>query len=631
MIKDIKKKNDSINVANEKIDKLREIFPDCFNSNGDFDIINFQNNISKNINITKEGYGLNFLGKNYAKVIASYDSETILVPDEKNNNEQMNKNSKNIYITGDNIDALKHLEKSYSNKIKCIYIDPPYNTGTDGFGYNDKFNFSIERLMDILDVSEDEAKRVFDMTNSKSNSHSAWLTFMYPRIRIAKSLLSDLGVLFISIDEHELSNCLKLTETLFGDENIDVLIWRKNGKQGNTKQINRFKNSHEYVIVAYKNKNATTLGKTKLKPKWNGMANPDKDPRGNWMSGNISNDEEKSREDSPNYYSVTTPSGKVYTREWYIPKEEFEALANDYMINEDGEKVSRIHYPSDGAGVPRIKRFENELQEFYFDSIIDEMGTFTETKDDLKDLFDGVDIFSTPKPVKMIMELIRVSTDENDIILDFFSGSSATAHAVMNLNAETNSNRKFIMVQWDEKFNQEDEAYKIGYRTIDEVGRERIRRAGKKIKEETNADIDYGFKNYYIKDLNKNTLDKLEKFEPNWIDQDKSIIDEFGVNSVLTTWMNIDGYGLSDFYDRLQLDNYEAYKCDNTIYLINPNLSDKSIKCLIEKYENDESFDCNRIVLFGYSFDLNEIQTLKDNLKQVKNIKNINVDLITRY
>lgn len=630
MIKEIKQKNDNINVVDEKIAKLKEMFPNCFDNNGNFDILNFENDISS-FNITKEGYELNFLGKNYAKVIASLESETILVPDKENNKKEINKNSKNIYITGDNIDALKHLEKSYSNRIKCIYIDPPYNTGNDGFGYNDKFNYSVEKLIDILDISEEEAKRIFDMTNSESNSHSAWLTFMYPRIYIAKSLLSDLGVLLISIDEHELSNCLKLAEMIFGDENIDVLIWRKNGKQGNTKQINRFKNSHEYIIVAYKNKNVTTLGKTKLKPKWNGMSNPDKDPRGNWMSGNISNDEEKSRYDSPNYYSVTTPSGKVYTREWYFPKEEFEALANDYLVNEDGEKVSRIYYPSNGSGVPRIKRFENELQEFYFDSIIDEMGTFTDAKDELKELFDGIDIFSTPKPVKMLMELIRVSTREDDIILDFFSGSSATAHAVMKLNAEDNGNRKFVMVQWDEKFKEDDEAYKVGYKTIDEVGRERIRRAAKKIKEETNADIDYGFKNYYIKDVDQNTLDKLEKFEANWIDQDKTILDEFGANSVLTTWMNYDGYGLSDCYEIIELENYKAYKCNNTIYLINPNISDKSIKCLIEKYEKEDSFDCNRIVLFGYSFNLNEIQTLKDNLKQVKNIKNINVDLITRY
>lgn len=187
------------------------------------------------------------------------------------------------------------------------------------------------------------------------------------------------------------------------------------------------------------------------------------------------------------------------------------------------------------------------------------------------------------------------------------------------------------MVQLPELCDTKSEAYKNGYRTIDEIGQERIRRAARKIKEETNADIDYGFKHYIIKDVNKNTLDKLEKFEPNYVISDGSILDEFGINAVLTTWMNEDGYGLTDKYEKLELEDYIAYKCQNTIYLLNWNISDLFIKALIEKYEKEENFDCNRIVMFGYSFTLNEIQTLKDNLQQVKNIKGINVEVITRY
>ena len=173
--------------------------------------------------------------------------------------------------------------------------------------------------------------------------------------------------------------------------------------------------------------------------------------------------------------------------------------------------------------------------------------------------------------------------------------------------------------------------YQMGFKSIDEFGQERIRRAAKKIKEETNADIDYGFKHYTIKDVNKNTLDKLEKFEPNYVISDGGILDEFGINAVLTTWINEDGYGLTDKYEKLELEDYTAYKCQNTIYLLNWNISDLFIKALIEKYEKEENFDCNRIVMFGYSFTLNEIQTLKDNLQQVKNIKGINVEVITRY
>ena len=220
MIKDILDNNKNMDPNREKILKLKELFPSCFNDKGDLDLVNFQNEISKNIQIIKEGYGLNFLGKNYAKYVASLDTETILVPDEENNSKEENKNSENIYISGDNIDALKHLVKSYSGQIKCIYIDPPYNTGSDGFVYNDKFNLTVEKLVDILDINEEEARRINNMTNNKSSSHSAWLTFMYPRLYLARQLLKDNGVIFISIDDNEQANLKLLCDNIFGEENF---------------------------------------------------------------------------------------------------------------------------------------------------------------------------------------------------------------------------------------------------------------------------------------------------------------------------------------------------------------------------------------------------------------------------
>ena len=173
MIRNIVDNNKNVNVNADKIKKLKNLFPNCFNSNGEFDISVFEEELKTNTSVVKEGYGLNFLGKNYAKYVASLDTETILVPDEANNSKDENKNSENIYISGDNIDALKHLVKSYTGQIKCIYIDPPYNTGSDGFVYNDKFNLSIEKLIEVLDINEYEAKRINSMTNTKSNSHSA--------------------------------------------------------------------------------------------------------------------------------------------------------------------------------------------------------------------------------------------------------------------------------------------------------------------------------------------------------------------------------------------------------------------------------------------------------------------------
>ena len=632
MIKNIIENNKNADINTNKINKLKELFPNCFNSNGEFDISVFEEELKSNTSIVKEGYGLNFLGKNYAKYISSLDTETILVPDEENNKKEENKNSENIYISGDNIDALKHLVKSYTGQIKCIYIDPPYNTGSDGFVYNDKFNLTIEKLVDILDINEEEAKRIYSMTNTKSSSHSAWLTFMYPRLYLARQLLKDDGVIFISIDDFEISQLKLLCDNIFGEEQNDVMIWRKSGvgRDGKMKNTTTFRKDHEYIIVCFKN--IQMLNKIKELPNFvNEYGNPDDDPRGPYKAGSISNKEEASNPNHPNYYSVVSPNGRVFTRQFDFSKEEFDKLNSDYLVNSNGEKVSRIYWGKDNNSVPSSKIFINEEREITPYSILLNKGTTTEGSKEATKLFSFDMSEMRPKPTELIKTLIQLSTGDDSIVLDFFSGTSTTAEAVMKLNAKYNANLKYIMVQLPELCDTKSEAHKSGYKTIDEIGQERIRRAAKKIKEETNADIDYGFKHYTIKDVNTNTLDKLEKFEPNYVISDGSILDEFGINAVLTTWINEDGYGLTDNYEKLELEDYTAYKCRNTIYLLNWNISDLFIKALIEKYEKEENFDCNRIVMFGYSFTLNEIQTLKDNLQQVKNIKGINVEVITRY
>ena len=328
----------------------------------------------------------------------------------------------NFLIEGDNLHSLYLLEKTHRVRVDFIYIDPPYNTGGEDFIYNDKI-----------------------VNKEDSYKHSKWLSFMNERIAIAQRLLSDDGCMFISIDEHEMAQLMLLCQEVFGEANVEVLVWRKNGKQGNTKIIHRIKNTHEYIIVVYKNKEITKFNKMKLLPAWQNTGNPDNDPRGNWMSGNISKEENKSRMDSPNYYSVTTPSGKVVTREWFIPKEEYEKLANDVMINSEGKKVSRIYFASNGSGIPRIKRFKEEEQEFYFDSIIDSLGTFSDAKEELIDVFGDRDIFDTPKPSKMIKELIRIAAKKDSTILDFFAGSATTAQAVLELNQEDGGSRNFIL------------------------------------------------------------------------------------------------------------------------------------------------------------------------------------------
>ena len=644
MIKNIIENNKNVDINMNKINKLKELFPNCFNNNGDFDISVFEEEIKTNTSIIKEGYGLNFLGKNYAKYVSSLDTETILVPDEENNKKEKNRNSENIYISGDNIDALKHLVKSYTGQIKCIYIDPPYNTGSDGFVYNDKFNLSIEKLADVLDINEEEAKRIYNMTNSKSNSHSAWMTFMYPRLYIAKQLLSEDGVIFISIDDNEQSQLKLLCDSVFGEENILGMLPTIMNLKGNNDEY-AFSGTHEYTIVYSKNKEKSSVYQLEIDDdetdtweedeigyykkganlKSTGVNAP-REKRPNLFFPIYVNKEDNSvsvirkNKDDIEIYPIT--NGKEMSWRW--SKEKFIKQSNDIIVSINDTDVSLYKKQRPSLGDLPTSKPKSILYKPEYSS-----GNGTER---IKSLF-GFKAFSNPKPASLLYDLLQIGLSNNDVVLDFFGGSSTTADAVMQLNTLSNNKRniKYILVQLPELCDTKSEAYKNGYKTIDEIGQERIRRAAKKIKEETNADIDYGFKHYTIKEVNTNTLDKLEKFEPNYVISDGSILDEFGINAVLTTWMNEDGYGLTDIYEKLELEDYTAYKCQNTIYLLNSNISDLFIKELIEKYEQEENFDCNRIVIFGYSFTLNEIQTLKDNLQQVKNIKGINVEVITRY
>ena len=425
---------EATNLSKIKRDEMIGFLEHLKENNNDDESIKAINEIMNQINSTK--YGLVW-EQHQERVDIELENNIPIFSEIKEKKICSDKSLKyNYLLEGDNLHSLYLLEKTHRGKIDFIYIDPPYNTGGKDFIYND-------RIVDKEDLYK----------------HSKWLSFMNKRITIAQKLLSEEGCMFISIDEHEMAQLMLLCQEIFGEDNVEVLVWRKNGKQGNTKIIHRIKNTHEYIIIAYKNKNITKFKKMKMYPTWQNTSNPDNDPRGNWVSGNISKEENKSRKDSPNYYSVTTPSGKIVTREWFIPKEEYERLANDILINSEGKEVSRIYFASDGSGIPRIKRFKNEEQEFYFDSIIDSLGTFSDAKDELIDIFGDRDIFDTPKPSKMIKELIRIASKKNSIILDFFAGSATTAQAVLELNEEDEGNRTFILCT----NNEIDEDFTIKY------------------------------------------------------------------------------------------------------------------------------------------------------------------------
>ena len=251
MIKNIINSNQSVLPNEKQMEVLKENFPACFKENGSFDIERFKEYLNDKLTVNNEGYELKFLGKNYARLLASIDTTTVIIPDEEHNNRPDNKDSHNIYISGDNLDGIKQLLKSYQGEIKCIYIDPPYNTGSDGFVYNDNFHFTIEELVTKLSIDEEQAKRILDLTKRGSASHSAWLMFMYPRLLLARDLLKNDGVIFISIDDNECHNLKLLCDDVFGEENFVASIIVQANKRGQTyKQLAK---THEYLLVYTKN------------------------------------------------------------------------------------------------------------------------------------------------------------------------------------------------------------------------------------------------------------------------------------------------------------------------------------------------------------------------------------------
>jgi len=338
-----------------------------------------------------------------------------------------------LLIEGDNFHALTCLNYTHNGKIDVIYIDPPYNTGSDGFRYKDKR--ILDKFPDGTEVPLDHPFR-----------HSYWLSFMRKRLELAKYLLSKKGVVFIHIDDNEIAQLKLLCDEIFNESNIDIVVWKKIDpkfdRNVNAKIVRRTKRIHEYIIVAYKDKEETIFNKIKKIPNWiNKYTNPDNDPRGAYKQGIISFKEGHKNEDknSEYYYTITTPSGRKITRHFYITKDEFEDLLKD----------NRIYFPSSGGGIPAIKIFENEEKDFYFETILEGVGSLNSAKKELAEIF-GVNEnevpFDTPKPTKLIKEIVRSAGSKNSIILDFFAGSGSTGHAVMELNVEDKGKRQFILV-----------------------------------------------------------------------------------------------------------------------------------------------------------------------------------------
>ena len=476
--------------------KIRELFPNCvterINNEGklehaiDFDMLK-QELSDHVVDGLQERYQFTWPDKRKAILAANAPINKTLRPCREESVDF--DNTENLYIEGDNLEVLKLLQKTYLGKVKMIYIDPPYNTGND-FVYEDDFKQSADEYIDNSGQLDDEGNRLVANTESNGRFHTDWLNMIYPRLKLAKDLLSEDGVIFISIDDNEADNLRKVCDEIFGEENfLAQIIWERAFAPVNLKK--HFSPSHDYIICYANNIDNCVCNGLKRDDSSNSRyANPDNDPRGVWTSGDLSVGPAVTEK----IYEIITPSGRsVYPPSgycWRLDKNTFFEYVKD----------KRIWFGENGDNVPRIKRFLSEVKQGITPMTIwrfKEVGSSQDASRNLKKLFDDKAFFEYPKSVPLIERCIQLYSNKKSLILDFFSGSATTAHAVMQLNAEDGGKRKFIMVQLPEVCAENSEAYKAGYKNICEIGKERIRRAGKKIKEEnplTTQDLDIGFR-----------------------------------------------------------------------------------------------------------------------------------------
>jgi adenine-specific DNA-methyltransferase len=537
-------------VPNNDLETLRKYFPHCFDKNGNFQLEKFTQNLTeKKINFSSESYGMDWLGKSYARLLASDPLSTLLQANETHNQQIENLNSENLLIKGDNLEVLKHLANAYYEKIKMIYIDPPYNTGNDGFVYEDDRKFTVKELRNLIGVDEEKAKRILEFTKTKSNSHSAWLTFMYPRLYIAKQLLKDDGVIFISIDDNEVAQLRLLMDEVFGEENfVGEIVWQT-ATDNNPTQI---ATEHEYVLVYVKNssfqgfweipsekgkiiqkkyeelktqyKNSIEQIQNELRKWIRKQTNGDDlsgishysyvDEKGVYYPGNSAN----TKQGGYTYDIIHPVTKKVCAKPEYGYRYTFETFKK---ADDNGD----VQWGENEKTIPKIKKrldtVTEKLKSYYYE---DNRTTSAQ----LKSLFDDKKIFNNPKSVNFLKRIIKFILNPNDLILDFFAGSGTTGDAVMQLNAEVGGNRKFILVQIPEEIDPKKS--KVAYDfveslvlndkilvedtdklktknsnlktdiTIFEITKERLIRAGKKINEK-------------LDEINKNSELKIKNLQ----------------------------------------------------------------------------------------------------------------------
>lgn len=510
----------SKDLVNENIEKLKEIFPEVF-SEGKIDFSKLEEELGNFKEKSDERYNFTWNGKSEAKKIALTPSTGTLRPCKEESKDW--DTTQNLYIEGDNLEVLKLLQKSYHKKVKMIYIDPPYNTGKD-FVYKDNFRDNIKNYMQITGQVDSDGNKLSTNSETSGRYHSDWLNMMYPRLKLARNLLKDDGVIFISIDDNEVANLRKLCDEIFGEDNaFDTIVWKKRYQGAKEKHL---VGVNEYILFYAKNKENIDEILVAASDEYIKTYFTNKDEKFELRGGYRTQPLEagKSMDNRDNLkFKINAPDGTyIYPKRqwvWSLDRVE-EALKNGeigFSKNQKGEYTPFIkQYLKDENGIIRKTKKQ---------TLIDNVYTQNGTKE-MYELFEDLNVFPFPKPTNLLMQLLDIGNiKEGEAILDFFSGSATTAHAVMKLNSEDGGNRKFICVQLPETTDEKSEAYKAGYKNICEIGKERIRRAGEKVKSESGkTELDIGFKVLKLDSSNIKSWDSdFENLETNLLDAVENI------------------------------------------------------------------------------------------------------------
>lgn len=500
---------ETLNIVNENIEKLKQLFPEAFRE-GKIDFETLKAELGESVENGEERYSFNWNGKAAARRIAQTPSTGTLRPCPSESVDW--DTTQNLFLEGDNLEVLKLLQKSYHSKVKMIYIDPPYNTGKE-FIYPDNFHDNLDTYLQYTGQKDAEGKKFGTNAETSGRYHTNWLNMMYPRLKLARNLLRDDGVIFISIDDNEVHNLRKICDEIFGEGNfVATIVWQK---RTSPDMRTAFSEGHESVMIYAKNQtfaleSFNLLALTDEQKKQ--YRNPDNDPRGPWVSSDFT-----AQGFRPNQmYKIITPGGNEY----FPPESRCWKNTEEVFLKQ--VKEGRFWFGQDGNGVPRRKTYLNESEGrvpwTWWPNA--EVGHSQSATQEVKALFDEQKFFDYPKPVSLIQRILHIATKTDSVIVDFFAGSGTTAHAVMKLNAEDGGNRRSISVQLPEPTDEKSEVYKAGYKTIAEISKERIRRAAKKIAEENpQFKGDLGFKVFKLDSSN------IKSWDADFANVEQSLLD----------------------------------------------------------------------------------------------------------